>query len=268
MCCVARGSTSGRVMRSAATSARNCSSVALGQLLDRLAGGGGAADDLVVDVGDVHHPADLVAAVPQVADQQVDEQERAEIADVRRAVDRRAAAVDPRRCRVEQLERPLLDASVSSSRSVTRGAPGRPRRGRDRPPGTLVARQVAGRGLDAHCRRVEAEQPRDRRSHRVERAPNRGRAPTIVTSTRRARKPAAATARRPRAGVAARDALGRRAAAGKSRPRSPSAAPPRSASATAWSATSPSEWPCSRGAPAIATPPSRSGAPGPNGWLS
>ena len=33
-------------------------------------------------------------------------------------------------------------------------------------------------------------------------------------------------------------------------------------------ATSPSEWPASRGAPSIATPPSMSGAPGPNGCAS
>ena len=45
-------------------------------------------------------------------------------------------------------------------------------------------------------------------------------------------------------------------------------AAPRRASATAWSATSPSECPARRGAPGISIPPSRSGVPGPNGWLS
>ena len=68
--------------------------VPVGQLADADAGRGRAPDDLVVDVGDVHDPADRVAAPAQVADQEVGEQERAEVADVRRAVDRRTARVD------------------------------------------------------------------------------------------------------------------------------------------------------------------------------
>ena len=62
MCRVARGRTSGVVIRSAAASARKRGEVALGELVDGLAGRGGAADDLVVDVGDVHDPGHPVPA--------------------------------------------------------------------------------------------------------------------------------------------------------------------------------------------------------------
>ena len=66
--------------------------------------GGRAADDLVVDVGEVHDPRHAQAAVAQVADQEVREQEGPEVADVGRAVDRRAAAVDPDVAGLERLE--------------------------------------------------------------------------------------------------------------------------------------------------------------------
>ena len=79
--------------------------VALGDDVDGLAGGGGAADDLVVDVGDVHDPGHRVAAPAQVADEQVGEQERAEVADVGRAVDGRAARVDTDPVGAQRLER-------------------------------------------------------------------------------------------------------------------------------------------------------------------
>ena len=75
---------------------------------ERLVGdplGGGAADDLVVDVGQVHDPRHAQAAVAQVADEEVGEQERPEVADVGRAVDRRPAAVDPDVAGLERLER-------------------------------------------------------------------------------------------------------------------------------------------------------------------
>src|SRR5204863_7921568 len=58
--------------------------------------------------GDVHHPGDLEPAVAQVAHEDVGEQERAEIADVRRSVDRRPAAVDADVPRLEGLERTYL----------------------------------------------------------------------------------------------------------------------------------------------------------------
>ena len=79
---------------------------------------------------------------------------------------------------------------------------------------------------------------------------------------REARRPPCAAARRSRRRAACV------ASAGNRRPRSPRPAAPRSASATACSATSPSEWPARAGTPSTVTPPSRSGAPGPNGWLS
>ena len=56
----ARSPAAGRravVIRSASASARNAASVAVGELVDAsIAGGRRAADDLVVDVGDVHDP--------------------------------------------------------------------------------------------------------------------------------------------------------------------------------------------------------------------
>ena len=52
-------------------------------LLNRGPGGCGALDDLVVDVRDVHDPADPETASTQVADQDVGEEETAEVADVR-----------------------------------------------------------------------------------------------------------------------------------------------------------------------------------------
>ena len=54
-----------------------------------------AADRLVVHVGHVHDPGDAQANVAQIANQQVGEQERPEVADVGRTVDGRAARVDP-----------------------------------------------------------------------------------------------------------------------------------------------------------------------------
>src|SRR5512134_2463145 len=65
--------------------ARGCTSTG------RLASG---FDDLVFDVGQVHHELDLEALPLEVAVQQIVENERAVVADVRRAVDSRAACVD------------------------------------------------------------------------------------------------------------------------------------------------------------------------------
>ena len=131
MCSVARGRTSGRVIRSAAASARKRSSQRSASSPMPMPGGRRAADDLVVDVGDVHHPRDPQAAVAQVADEDVGVQEAPEVADVDRAVDRRAAAVDPDVAGLERLERPR------SRRSACPGAgshPTGPRRGDRRGP--------------------------------------------------------------------------------------------------------------------------------------
>jgi hypothetical protein len=54
-----------------------------------------AADRLVVHVGEVHHELHLVAAELQVAAQEVREEERPHVADVRRGVHRGAAGVHP-----------------------------------------------------------------------------------------------------------------------------------------------------------------------------
>ena len=103
-------------------------------------GGRGAADDLVVDVGDVHHPGDREAAVAQVANEEIGVQEAPEVADVDGPVDGRAAAVDPDVLRLEGLERPRL----AGQRVVEADAHGirssdRDRGCRDAAPGTLHA---------------------------------------------------------------------------------------------------------------------------------
>src|SRR5256885_2181403 len=69
---------------------------------------GGALDDLVVDVGDVHHPRHPQAPVAKVPDEQVCEEERPEVPDMGRAVDRRPAAVDPHVPGFERIEWPDL----------------------------------------------------------------------------------------------------------------------------------------------------------------
>ena len=58
-----------------------------------LSGGGGVADDLVLDVGDVHHVIERVAARAQPAAQDVLKRERPQVADVDEVVDRRPAGV-------------------------------------------------------------------------------------------------------------------------------------------------------------------------------
>ena len=143
--------------------------VALGDDLDGLAGGGGAADDLVVDVGDVHDPGHRVAAPAQVADEQVGEQERAEVADVGRSVDGRAARVDTD---------PVAGAAARTGGSrptACRGGEGSPdrldrgddERG-DRPPRALGPVEIAARGLDADRVAIQPEQRCDRVAHRSE----------------------------------------------------------------------------------------------------
>ena len=56
-----------------------------------------APDDLVVDVRQVHHLTDLPPAQRERAPHQILEQERAEVPEVRRVVDRRAARVHAHR---------------------------------------------------------------------------------------------------------------------------------------------------------------------------
>ena len=76
----------------------------LRQRIDPHSGGRSALDDLVVNVGHVHDPRHVEAAVAEIADEQVGEQERPKIADVGRPVDRGAAGVDPDTGRFERDE--------------------------------------------------------------------------------------------------------------------------------------------------------------------
>ena len=146
---------------------------AVGELLDGLAGGARAADDLVVDVGQVHDPRHPEAAVAQVADEQVGEQERPEVPDVGRPVDRGAAGVDPDVAGLERLERadlarervPETEAHAPSPR---RGAIVATAAADSTRPGALRAVEVAGRGLHAHLLHGQAQDPGDRAAHRLE----------------------------------------------------------------------------------------------------
>ena len=94
---------------------------------------------------------------------------RPEVADVGRAVDRRAARVDPDRSGAERHERPglagqrVVEADGHRAASTMATA-----QRRDRPPGALGAVEVAGRRLDVDGRPREAEQAGDRVAHRVE----------------------------------------------------------------------------------------------------
>ena len=67
---------------------------ALAQLLDGGALLVGAADHLVIDVGEVLHEGDLIALVLQIAAKRVEDDRRARVADVNIVVDRRSAGVN------------------------------------------------------------------------------------------------------------------------------------------------------------------------------
>ena len=117
----------------------------LGQATDRLvqrqAGMflGGARDDLVVDVGDVADVGDVIGAVEvaQQAEQDVEDDDRARVADMGEVVDRRAAHIHAHARGIERPERPLLarerivklelhrtrSGLVSTSRRTPRSAP-------------------------------------------------------------------------------------------------------------------------------------------------
>ncbi len=143
--------------------------VPLGEGVGRLAGRGRAADDLVVDVGDVHHPGHRVAAPAQVADEQVGEQERAEVADMGRPVDRRSARVDadpvvaqrherarlPRQRVVQPKAHRAASTVATTSAEIDRPAPSAP----SRLPLEALTLTAPGSTL---------EQGRDRLAHRVE----------------------------------------------------------------------------------------------------
>ena len=179
MCSVARGSRSGADRPSAAKSTfissvyLRATSSAVRLLLLRL------ADDLVVDVGDVADEAEVVAARAQVADDDVQRDLLARVADVTEVVDRRAAGVEADLAGHERLERDLLARArvvdpqghrlrASATRlndaegqqherrsgCCSRGrAAGRPRRASKRPPGMTTGAMVCTAATSAAARR-------------------------------------------------------------------------------------------------------------------
>ena len=255
---VARGRTSGVVTRSRRRSARNVCRVARGQLADGDARGGRVADDLVVDVGDVHDPRHRVALPGQVAAQQVGEQEAPEVADVGGRIDRRAAAVHAHVRRVERLERLERAAQRvpeaqrhrghhADERAWRRWSGRHPRRPTGCPVDACTATALG----------VDAQQLGEGVAHRVEPGAAEARpGARMVRSSDAGRKPAA---REPRDDLAqqlaAVDAARRRrrqpGTGGRGRPCRAAAS---SASQMAWSAASPSEWPCRRGASGMSMP--------------
>ena len=140
------------VIRSVARVVEEAGDPAFGEVVDPDPLGGRAADDLVVDVGQVHHPGDPEAAPAQVPDEEVGEQERPEVADVGRAVDRRAAGVDPDVAGLERLER---------RRASPRQRVVEPDRHAGDPPGAARRRRRRRRG-----RRCRGRRPRSRRGCR------------------------------------------------------------------------------------------------------
>ena len=234
--------------------------------------GGGAADDLVVDVGQVHDPGHAQAAVAQVADQQVGEQERPEVADVRRAVDRRPAAVDPDVAGLDGLERAEL-----AGQRVLEADPGHAAAPRWRRPGPRSTgrrpRRPTGCPVEALTLTAAGSSPsRPAMASRIasRRAPSRGRAPITVTSTLDGRQ---ADRREPRRHLGEQLGAGdaaRRPRVG--RKQAPEVAQPRGAQQRVGHRVErPRRHRSGRPAgarPATSIPPSRRPVPGPNGWLS
>ena len=195
---VARGRTSGVVMRRASASARKRVEVALGERVDRLAGGGRAADDLVVDVGDVHDPASpagRASAGSGRAGRRTGTSGSCRCGPARRPSDRRSRSRrGPRAAgRAAGSRRSACRAAGRSRCRLER----RDRERRDRPAGALGAVEVAARRLDVDGRRVEPEQLR--RSRRASRRGGRRAAAGRRRSSGRStpvRQPAASTRRR------------------------------------------------------------------------
>ena len=238
MCSVARGRTSGGDIRSAAASSRKRSVQRWASVADRDPLGRRAADDLVVDVGDVHHPGHPQAAIAQVAHEQVGEQERAEVADMGRPIDRRSAGVDPDvaglerdRARASAAERvEQADASSAALRAIATAD------ALDSPAAALPAFEVAGRGLDvdrpsARRRAARRSPPRISSRRRPELRP--GRHDRQVERTRAARPPRAGARSTTRSSSLLAIPAGVCGPAGNRRPEIAQAAAPRSASATA-----------------------------------
>ena len=229
----------GRVIRSAAASARKRSSPAVGRA-SPIVSPAAAAPRMILSSMSVMFMTHVTrqAALAQVADEQVGEQERAEVADVGRAVDGRAAAVDAGRGRARAARTAGSRPSerVAEAEASSGGLDGRDGLRRDGPAGALVAGEVAGRGLDVDRPSVEARassaiasriassaaaQPGPRADDRQvdRRGPPARAAEPATTSGERARAgdARAASARRP--GRAARGRPGRPRRAARRRPR-------------------------------------------------
>ena len=93
MCSVALTKRSGCSRRRVRDVFEKCLGVDGGVLADGFVLGGGVADDFILDVGDVHHVVELIAARAQPAAQNVLKGEGAQVADVDVIVDRRPAGV-------------------------------------------------------------------------------------------------------------------------------------------------------------------------------
>ena len=150
---------------------------AVGQDVDADPLGGRAPDDLVVDVGQVHHPGDPQAAPAQVAHQQVGEQERPEVAHVGRPVHRRPARVDPDVAGLQRLQRHEVAAErvvqADGHPDLPGSRPGVDDRhgpGADPPAGSFEAREVGRRGLHVDPCGGDADRSGDRRGHGLEAA--------------------------------------------------------------------------------------------------
>ncbi len=76
----------------------------LGQLQDGRPFLVGLHDQLVIDVGDIHHPRDLVAEIHEVSLDRVEDHRPDHVADVTGRIDRRAADVHPDLAGLDRLE--------------------------------------------------------------------------------------------------------------------------------------------------------------------
>ena len=123
-------------------------------------------------------------APAQVPDEQVGEQERAEVADVGRSVDGRAGTSRRRRSRRGPRTRASPPTACRADGASSDRLDGRDRQRRDGPPRALGAVEVAGRGLDVD-RDVHSMSSRPAMASRIGSrwAARRGRAPRIVRST-------------------------------------------------------------------------------------
>ena len=91
-----------------------------GERADRLRVGHGGGVDLVVDVGDVARVGDTPKLVPEQAVEQVEDHDRARVADMGAVVDRGAADVEAHMAGIDRHER-LLAAALAVIDGETHG---------------------------------------------------------------------------------------------------------------------------------------------------